>query len=110
MDVYALRKRQQELLAEIAGISAMKRGTITSQQVERAGGRVVVHPLLSWKEAGKTRSVRLRSREDLAWAEQAVANRQRFVQLVEEYADVGEQLALAQREQSASKEAQKKGR
>jgi len=110
MDPNALRKRQEHLLAEIAAIGAMKRGSITHQRVQRAGGRVVIYPLLSWKQEGKTRSVRLRCEEDVAWAEQAVANHRRFVQLIEEYEDIGDKLALAEHAGSASKEAQKKGR
>jgi len=109
MDASALRERQEELLGQMAAIGAMKRGSVTHQRVERAGGRVAVHPLLSWKQGGRTRSVRLRSEEDLAWAEQAVRNHQRFVRLVREYEDIGEQLAMAQRESAASEEAVKKG-
>lgn len=109
MDASALRKRQTELLEQVAAIGAMKRGTITHQQVSRAGGRVAVHPLLSWKREGKTRSVRLRSAQDVAWAEQVVGNHQYFARLIKEYEDIGEELALVQREAAASGEAEKKG-
>lgn len=110
MDAKAMRKRQAELLEQVAALGPMRRGTITHQRVARAGGRVAVHPLLSWKEEGKTRSLRLPTPRDVAWAERAVDNHQRFTRLIKEYEDIGGELALVQREAAAPEGAEKKGR
>jgi hypothetical protein len=109
MDIESARRKQQETLQEMARLVSMKRGTITHQKVARAGGAVAVYPLLSWKEGTKTCSLRLKSAEDVAWAERATSNHQRFLQLIREYEELGEQLALSERDSGVSKEAQKKG-
>ena len=117
MNIRALAQRQQCILLEIAAIHAMKKGSVTHQRtvVKQTGKKTPDHngpyPVLTWKEDGKTRSMRLKSDEEIRWAEQAIGNYRRFASLCREYEELGEQAALAQRQtpQTASVEAEKKG-
>ena len=103
MDVNAIQQRQQE----IRTIGFMKKGSITRQRMPAAQGGAGVeagrgpYPLLTWKEKGRTKSMRLTTPEAVAWAEAAVANHRRFAQLVREYEELGERLALAQQHTQA---------
>lgn len=117
MDSHALDQRQSEILSELREIRAMKKGSVTKQRLRirrRAKGDAVCgpYPLMTWKEAGQTRSLRLTAPGDLAWAEHAIGNYRRFTALCREYEQLAELRALRQRPtaQSASPEAQKKGR
>ena len=117
MDSKVIQQRQQEIVEEFGTIGFMKKGSIVYQQMaakQGAGEGAAVHgpyPLLTWKEKGRTKSLRLKTPEEVAWAETAIANYRRFNALRQEYEELGEQAALAQRAvpAGASPEAQKKG-
>lgn len=117
MNTQTLEQQQDGILKELAAIRAMKKGTVTRQTMRiarRGKGRGVCgpYPVLTWKEGGRTRSMRLRTSQDVEWAEQAIGAYRRFAALCREYEHLGERRALSQRPavQSASCEAQKKGR
>ena len=117
MDTQTLERRQHEILSELSTLRAMKKGTVTHQRMRirrRPKGEAVCgpYPVLTWKEAGQTHSLRLKAPDEVAWAEQAIGNYRRFAALCREYEHLGELRALGQRPgvQSASDEAQKKGR
>jgi hypothetical protein len=117
MDAQTLERGQEEILSELSEIRAMKRGTVTHQRMRIRGrpkGEAVCgpYPVLTWKEAGQTRSLRLRVPDEVAWAEQAIGNYRRFAVLCREYEHLGELRALGQRPgvESASDQARKKGR
>lgn len=104
MNTTVLRSRQQSILRELHSIESMKRGTITYQKRPAARSRAErVYPVLTWKEETKTKSMRLKSEAEVAWAQQAIANYQRFVELMREYEQIAEQLALAQRSPAEAK-------
>ena len=70
------------------------------------------YPVLTWKVKGKTHSLRLKSPEELTWAESAVANHRRFSALCREYEELGERIAhelRSPREDKGVAEALKKG-
>jgi hypothetical protein len=115
METQVLGQRQDQIVRELMAIRAMKKGTVTHQRARRRPKVETLcgpYPLLTWKEAGRTKSLRLTTPEDLVWAGQAVENYHRFVTLCREYERLAEHLALGQRPgtHSASEEALKKGR
>lgn len=99
MNVQAMLERQESLLRELTKIRFMQKGTISHQRVARTGKGAPTkamrgpYPILTWKQQGKTRSLRLKNADEVAWAEQAVDNHRRFVTLCREYEELGEQLA-----------------
>jgi hypothetical protein len=98
MNTVMLRTRQQSILRELDSIQSMKRGTISYQRRPSARSQSErVYPVLTWKEENKTKSMRLKTEAEVAWAKQAIANYRRFAELVREYEQIAEQLALAQR-------------
>ena len=116
MDTQTLEQRQDQILKELVAIRAMTRGTVTHQtmRVGRRGKDQRVrgpYPVLTWKEGGRTRSMRLRTPQEVAWAERAIGDYRRFAALCREYEELGELRALSQRPavQSAPHEAQKRG-
>lgn len=117
MDANTLERRQNDILRELHSIRCMKKGSIVHQQwpAERSGKRPGTvygpYPLLTWKEQGRTKSVRLKTPREVAWAEAAIENYRRFAELCREYEALAEQAALGQRtaQDSASNEAEKKG-
>lgn len=100
MNTNAMLKRQEEIVREMGGISFMQRGSISLQRVARTRGGADTgkkrgpYPLLTWKENGKTRSMRLKTAAEVEWAEGAVANQRRFKALCQEYEALGSQVAL----------------
>lgn len=105
MDANNLLERQESILRDLAALRVMKKGTVTHQRVAAKPSRGKAcsvrgpYPLLTWKEKGRTRSVRLKTGEEVAWAERAIANYRRFVDLCREYESLAERLALRQREE-----------
>lgn len=118
MDMPSMLERQDAIARELSEIRFMHKGTISQQRVARTRGGVQTgalrgpYPLLTWKEHGKTRSLRLKSQDEAAWAEQAVNNHRRFAALCREYEDVSQRIALELRltsEDTGVHEALKKG-
>lgn len=110
----AIAERQRDIMHEIAQINVMKKGSVTFQRLgaQDAGGESGrgLYPLLTWKEQGRTKSMRLKTREEVAWAQDAVENYKRFTALCREYENLAEQLALLERGRhaAATSEAEKK--
>jgi len=117
MDMSAIEQRQRDIMREMEQIRVMKKGSVTFQRYpargrgQDAGRERGPYPVLTWKEQGCTKSMRLKSAAQVAWAEKAVENHRRFTELRCEYERLGEERALHGREEmaSASQEAQKKG-
>lgn len=117
MDMKAMMEQQQAIMQEMASVRFMQRGSISQQRVpSRRGGKETgrmrgPYPVLTWKEGGKTRSLRLKTPEEVIWAETAVANHRRFAALCLEYQTLGEQIAheLRAAPEAAALEAVKKG-
>lgn len=99
MNVQTMLERQESLVRELTTIRFMQKGTISHQRVARTGKGAPTkamrgpYPILTWKQRGKTRSLRLKNEDEVAWAERAVGNHRRFVALCREYEELGEQLA-----------------
>ncbi len=99
MNMQAMLRRQQAIGRELTHIHFMQKGSISHQRVPstRKGAPVGTmrgpYPVLTWKEGGKTRSLRLKNEDEVAWAEQAVGNHRRFAALCREYQELGEGIA-----------------
>jgi hypothetical protein len=117
MDTKAMMERQEAIVQEMASVRFMQKGSISQQRVPRrhagaeTGQMRGPYPVLTWKEKGKTRSLRLKTPEEVVWAETAVANHRRFAALCREYEELGEQIArqLRDAQEPAAMEAVKKG-
>lgn len=99
MNVQEIIERRNAVAREISEVRFMQKGTISYQRVPRTvngrktGAMRGPYPVLTWKHRGKTRSLRLKTEEELQWAEQAVANHRRFAALCREYEELAEGLA-----------------
>jgi hypothetical protein len=114
MNPDALTNRQDAILKELQTIRFMKKGSLSHQRwtASKGGARTVYgpYPILTWKEQGRTKSLRLTTEEEVAWAQAAIGNYRRFVALCGEYEALAEQRALGQRTaRTTSQEAEKKG-
>lgn len=115
MDIPTIMRRQDEILSQIATIRSMKKGSITlghSGAVKAAASASSsAYPVLTWKEQGRSKGVRLKTRKEVAWAQSAVEQYKRYTALCREYEELAEQLALLQRDAgvTAPSEAEKKG-
>lgn len=104
MDFKTLLERQDTITQELSQIRFMQKGTISHQRVpsERrgapAGAMRGPYPVLTWKEKGKTRSLRLKNNDEVTWAQQALNNHRRFVALCREYEELGERIACELRQ------------
>ncbi len=101
-------QRRREILAELAGLTRIRRGSVTDQYVEAAGrrGRTLrrgPYPLYSFKTRGRTVSRRIRAEQADVYREQIVAGR-RFQELTHELMELGEALC----EQDLRVDAEKK--
>jgi hypothetical protein len=89
-------QRRREILAELAGLTRIRRGSVTEQYVETAErrGRVLrrgPYPLYSFKSKGRTVSRRLRGEQAAVYRDQIAAGR-RFQELTHELMELGEAL------------------
>jgi len=96
--VAQLRARRKELLAELAQLEQIRRGSVVEQFVEavdKEGRKVRRGPytLYSFKEKGKTVSRRVRKVRDAEAYRRQIASFRRFQQVVSELVRVGEQLS-----------------
>ena len=94
----AWRARRQEVLAEVAGLERMRRGSVVEQYVDAVGRdgtwrRRGPYPLYTFKRQGKTVSRRLRSAAEAQRCREEIARFRRFRELVEELVDLGEKLS-----------------
>ena len=99
-EVEALRARRQEVLAELAGLERLRRGSVVEQYVERVGRdgtrrRRGPYPLYTYKRQGRTVSRRLHSAAEADQCRAAIARFRRFRDLVEELVQLGEKLSEA---------------
>ena len=99
MNMQTMLRRQQTIGRELTGIHFMQKGTISHQRVPSTRGGAQTgamrgpYPVLTWKEGAKTRSLRLKNKDEVAWAEKAVGNHRHFAALCREYRELGERIA-----------------
>ena len=96
MSAIGIDQRRRDILAELAGLDRMRRGSVTEQYVEAAGRGGRTHrrgpyPLYSFKRRGRTVSRRIRAEQAAAYREQIAAGR-RFQELTHELMELGEAL------------------
>lgn len=89
-------QRRRDILAELAGLDRIRRGSVTEQYVEAEGrqGRTYrrgPYPLYSFKTKGRTVSRRIRAEQAASYRQQIAAGR-RFQELVHELMELGEAL------------------
>ncbi len=89
MDMAEIDRGQRDIMREMGRIRVMKKGCVTHQR----------YPVLTWKERGRTKSMRLKTPAEVAWAENAVANYKRFTELRCAYERLAEQRALLERDE-----------
>jgi cell division protein YceG involved in septum cleavage len=104
----SIQQRRRDILAELAILERIRRGSVTEQYVEATGrrGRQTrrgPYPLYSFKTGGRTVSRRLQSGDAAVYREQIAAGR-RFQQLTRELMELGEALC----DQDLQAEAEKK--
>jgi hypothetical protein len=93
-----LRARRKEVLAELAGLERIRRGSVVDQYVEAVGRDGTrrqrgPYPVHTFKEKGRTVSRRLRSAEDAQRCRGQIAGFRRFQELVGELLTLGEKLS-----------------
>jgi hypothetical protein len=112
----ALRKRREEILAELAGLEQIRRGSVTHQYVEgtRKDGtktRRGPYALYTFKEKGKTVSRRLTDSELVPVYEAQIEGCRRFQKLTSELLAVGEAICdLVLTEQEEKKTSRRRSR
>jgi len=91
----SIQQRRKAILAELAGLDLIRRGSVTEQMVQTVGrhGRELrrgPYPVYTFKSHGRTVSRRIRAEEVPAYREQIEAGH-RFQELVRELMELGEQ-------------------
>lgn len=94
----SLSRQWNQLAAKIAALGPIRPGTICSQKVKyraKDGGlkQNGPYPILTSKEGGKTRTVRLQSSEEIEIVEKQIANFRDFQSLTKELIRIGKDLA-----------------
>jgi hypothetical protein len=94
----SLSNQWNQIAAKIAALGPVRPGTICSQKVKyraKDGSLKENGPyqILTSKEGGKTRTVRLRSEEEIKIAEKQIANFRKFQNLTKELTRIGKELA-----------------
>lgn len=97
-DCTNLERRRQALLAQLADLRELRRGSLTEQflAVQHADGSVVQrgpYPLLTRKQGGKTRSVRLTDPTLVPLYRQQIQALRQFETVVDQLVGVGEELS-----------------
>jgi len=92
-----LQARRLEILAELADLDQMRRGSITQQVVKssnRAGERIRrgPYPLYTYKEKGRTISRRLKNEFEVESFRKQIDNFRRFETLTRELRALGEKM------------------
>jgi hypothetical protein len=93
-----LIQRKNDLLAQLATLGPMRKGTLNEQYVQvvlkdGSPSRRGPYTLHTFKDHGQTISRRLSDREQIACHRQQIATFRRFQELTAELAQVGQQLA-----------------
>jgi len=109
--VEQLKTKREQLLAELAGLEQIRRGSVVEQYVEalrRDGSKVRrgPYPLYSFKEKGKTVSRRVSDPKQVEVYRQQIKAFRRFRELTSQLVTIGEQLsdvALSEQEESLKK-------
>ena len=111
--ISSVQKQRAVIAQELLAIRSLRPGNINEQYVRatRAGRPVTrgPYPVLCWREGKKVLSERLSTPEQVAQAQQDVANHKRFKNLCRELESLTRQLGKAERQEAASQEAAKKG-
>ena len=94
----AIQQQRNEIIAELARLPALRRGSITDQYVETVGPDGRTHrrgpyPVYTCKEAGRTVSRRLRRPELVEACREHIAQGRRFRELTDRLLRLGEQLS-----------------
>ena len=114
-----LRKRKQEILAELGNLEQVRRGSVTEQYVEatRKDGTKVrrgPYPLYTFKEKGKTVSRRIKDPKQVSIYEEQIQAFRRFQELTTELREIGEQISdlyfSEESERGVKKTSQRKSR
>lgn len=117
-EIQRLRNRRAEILAELAHLEQMRRGSITEQYVvgtRRDGTKTRRGPyvLYSYKEKGKTVSRRLTDEEQIPVYRKQIERFRRFQELSGELLGIGErmsELALSDRDEKKTSRRTSKSR
>jgi hypothetical protein len=93
-----LIQRKNELLAQLAALGSMRKGTLNEQYVQTTlkdgtPSRRGPYTVYTFKEHGQTISRRLSDRAQIACHRQQIATFRRFQELTAELAQLGQQLA-----------------
>lgn len=94
----SLAKRWNDVVEELREIRPMRPGTVCSQRVkyEDKNGKVKSHgpyPILTFKEKGKTVTMRLESEEKIEVAKEQIAHFRNFKEKTKELIDIGRRMA-----------------
>ena len=98
LSAQSLAHRWRDIVEELRDIRPMRPGSICSQKVkyEDKKGKVKRHgpyPILTFKEKGKTVTVRLDCEEKIQVCKEQIANFRRFKEKTKELSDIGKQIA-----------------
>lgn len=93
-----LMQHKNQLLAQLAALGPMRKGTLTEQYVQTTlkdgtPSRRGPYMVYTFKEHGQTLSRRLSDRAQIAGYRQQIATFRRFQELTAELARIGQQLA-----------------
>jgi hypothetical protein len=96
--VQQLQQQRQQVLAEIAQLEQVRRGSLTEQMVEKVGPDGRHHqrgpyPLYTFKEGGRTVSRRLTDRAQIPLYRQQIQQGRRFQELTAQLLRLGEALS-----------------
>ena len=97
-EIDTLRKRRTEVLAELAHLEQIRRGSVTEQRVPttRSDGTKAKrgpYPLYSYKEKGKTVSRRITDPAKVARYREQIEGFRQFQRLTAELRSIGERLS-----------------
>ena len=110
----AIQQQRQAVLAELARLGPLRRGTVTEQYVETDGADGKPHrrgpyPVYTAKVAGRTVSRRLNRPELVTACREHIAEGRRFRELVDQLQQLGEALSDQALEGVALKKTPKPG-
>lgn len=108
-EIDTLRKRREEVLAELSHLEQIRRGSVTDQRVpttHKNGTKTKrgPYPLYSYKEKGKTVSRRITDPDKVARYREQIEGFRQFQRLTAELRSIGERLSdLALSEEGVKK-------
>jgi hypothetical protein len=94
----SLSQQWNRIIARIAELGAIRPGTVCDQKVKYTDKDGVLkengpYPILTFKENGKTRTIRLRSDEEVELVEKQIAHFRDFQSLTKELVRLGREMA-----------------